>query len=95
MDEESTGDTEINATRSNSGDNEQTVESPVSTPQTSSQTQATIQTNSTSLTVDQVTRRRRLEECVSEYCTISIDSAVTGHRPTGFGRNPLAVPCHR
>jgi len=29
------------------------------------------------------------------YCTISIDSAVTCHRPSGFGRNFSVVSCHR
>jgi len=29
------------------------------------------------------------------YCTISIDSAVTRHKASGFGRIPSPVPCHR
>ena len=30
-----------------------------------------------------------------QYCTISIDSAVTRHKASGFGRIPSPVPCHR
>jgi hypothetical protein len=30
-----------------------------------------------------------------EYCTISIDSAVTRHRTSGYGQNPSLVPGHR
>ena len=29
------------------------------------------------------------------YCTISINLAVTHHRPSGFGWNQLLVPCHK
>jgi hypothetical protein len=27
------------------------------------------------------------------YCTILINSAITGHRPSGHGRNSMPVPC--
>ena len=32
---------------------------------------------------------------IIRYCTISINSAVTCHRPSGFGRNRLLVPRHK
>ena len=34
--------------------------------------------------------------CMSHslYCTISIDSAITGHRGSGFGQNPSTVTGH-
>ena len=30
-----------------------------------------------------------------DYCTILISSAVTGHKPSGYGRNRCFVPGHR
>ena len=42
-------------------------DSPDSSPQASSQTQATIQSDSVTISDEQAARRRRLEECVSEF----------------------------
>jgi len=65
----SAGNAEEIVARQNIGANEQTdnVENTVSTPQTSSQTQASIQPIPITISDDQAGRRRRLEECVSEF----------------------------
>jgi hypothetical protein len=63
------GNAEIVVTRQNAGSNEQAFgsENPASSPQASTQTQATDQSNAVAISDDQIARRRRLEECVSEF----------------------------
>jgi hypothetical protein len=65
----SAGNAENVVARQNAEAVEQTFvsESPASSLQTSTQTQATVRTNSVTISDDQAARRRRLEECVGEF----------------------------